>query len=176
MRQMNSASALSQEPCSATQWSLTLTAVAALLLGTTVYLLDRDWSSTVFLETFIAHQRPKSTVFGVLGGSLPSLLHAYAICALLVVALWPWPRTRPWICLLWFGLASFLECLQSDAANLWFVAHERLAGEMPLMASLKGYVLQGQFDGIDLLATGIGCLAALSATTAITHHTQRNQT
>jgi hypothetical protein len=172
---LNVASALSQKPRSVAQLTLILTAVAALLLGTTVYLLDRDWSSVLFLEPFIDYQWSGSTVFGVFGGNLPSLLHAYAICTLLMVALWPWPNTRPWVCLLWFSLASFLEWLQSDAANLWFVAHERLVGEIPLMASLKNYVLQGQFDFVDLIATGIGCLVALVVTLTWMPQRQRSQ-
>jgi hypothetical protein len=119
--QINSTPELSRAPRSAVQIELIFTAVVALLLGTAVYLLDRDWTSSMFLEPFIDYQWPRSAVFGAVGGSLPSLLHAYAICVLFMVALWPWPWTRPWQCLLWFTLAANLEWLQSGAGSTWLV-------------------------------------------------------
>ena len=125
---MSSATVLSREPHSAVEAGLIFTAVTALLLGSAVYLLDRDWANTMLLAPFIAYQWPTSAVFGAFGGFLPALLHAYAIPVLIIVALRPWPWTRPWVCLLWFTLASTLEWLQSDAAGALFFAAEQTAG------------------------------------------------
>jgi hypothetical protein len=152
---------------------LIFTAVAALLLGTAVYLLDRDWASTLVLSSFVAYQWPRSAVFGAFGGFLPALLHAYAISVLIIVALRPWPWTRPWVCLLWFTIASALEWLQSDAAETLFFTTDRLPGDMALLGYLERYTLQGQFDKVDLLATGVGCLTALAVTISSTPHRQR---
>ena len=163
---MSSAPVLFREPHSPVETGLIFTAVAALLLGTAVYFLDRDWANTMLLAPFIAYQWPTSAVFGAFGGFLPALLHAYAIPVLLIVALRPWPWTRPWVCLLWFTIASILEWLQSDAAD-------RLPGDLPLLRYLKSYAVQGQFDKVDLLVTGVGCLTALAVTIAIEHHRQR---
>lgn len=162
-----------REPYSKTELGLIFTAVAALLLGTAVYFLDRDWANSMFLAPFANHQWPRSAVFGAFGGFLPALLHAYAIAVLILVALWPWPRTRPWVCLLWFIIAATLEWMQSDAADAWFFAGDRLSENMPLLAYLESYAMQGQFDNIDLLATGVGCLTALAVTISITPYRQR---
>jgi hypothetical protein len=172
---MSNATVQFRELRSVVEAGLIFSAVTALLLGSAVYLLDRDWADTMLLAPFIAYQWPTCAVFGALGGFLPSLLHAYAICILLMVALWPWPRTRPWVCLLWFALGAFFEWMQSDAGSAWFTANERLLGDMPLMVYLKSYSVHGQFDYIDLLATGGGCLTALAVTTAITPYRKRTQ-
>jgi hypothetical protein len=152
---------------------LVISTVVALLLGTAVYLLDRDWENIMLLHPFIAYQWPKSAVFGALGGVLPALLHAYAIPVLIIVALRPWPWTRPWVCLLWFTVASILEWLQSDTAKAIFFADDRLPANMPLLGYLERYAVQGHFDNVDLLATGFGCLTALAVTIVITPHRKR---
>ena len=171
---MNSTMGLSREPHSPIEAGLIFTAVAALLLGSAVYFLDRDWADTMLLAPFLAYQGPKSTVFGFVGGFLPALLHAYAIPVLIIVALRPWPWTRIWVCLLWFTIASTLEWLQSDAASALFFAADRHPDNMPLLMYLKSYALQGRFDYFDLFATGVGCLTALAVTIAIAPHRQRS--
>ena len=170
---MSSATVQFRKLHSAVEAGLIVSAVTALLLGSAVYLLERDWADTMLLAPFIAYQWPTSAVFGALGGFLPSLLHAYAICILLMVTLWPWPRTRAWVCLLWFALAAFFEWMQSDTGSAWFTANEWLLDDVPLMVYLKSYSVHGQFDYIDLLANGVGCITALDVTTAITPYRKR---
>jgi len=170
---MSSAPVPFREPHSPVEIGLIFTAVAALLLGTAVYFLDRDWAHSMLLVPFIGYQWPRSAVFGAFGGFLPALLHAYAISVLIIVALCPWPQTRLWVCLLWFTIASTLEWLQSGVGNAWFFAGDRLPGDMPLLAYLESYAVQGQFDNVDLLATGVGCLTALAVTIEIAPHRQR---
>jgi hypothetical protein len=173
--QVSSVPVLSREPHSPLETGVIITAVAALLLGTVVYLLDRDWADSLFLESFTDYQWSRSAMFGACGGFLPALLHAYAIPVLIIVALTPWPWTRPWVCLLWFTLASTLEWLQSDIAVALFLGLDRQPGKVPLLGYLERYALQGQFDYVDLLATGVGCLTALAVTIAIAPHRQRSQ-
>jgi hypothetical protein len=154
---------------------LVISAVSALLLGSAVYLLDRDWADTMLLEPFLAYQVPKSAVFGALGGFLPALLHAYAIPVLIIVAMRPWPWTRPWICLLWFTIASTLEWLQTDTGKALFFASDRRSDDIPLLGYLNSYAVHGQFDYVDLLATGVGCLTALAVTSSFVSHRHRSQ-
>ena len=156
-----------REPASVVEVGLVISAVAALLIGSAVYFLDRDWTSVMFLEPFVGYQWPMSTVFGAFGGFLPAFLHAYAFPVLILVALSPWPWARPWVCLPWFTMASTLEWLQSDTAVALFFAADRLPVDMPLLTYLKRYAVHGQFDYVDLLATGVGCLTALAVTSAI---------
>jgi hypothetical protein len=170
---MSVATVLFRKPHPPVETGLIVTAVSALLLGFAVYFLDRDWADTMFLAPFTAYQWPRSAVFGAFGGCLPAFLHAYAIPVLIIAALRPWPWTRPWVCLLWFIMASFLEWLQSDAAEALFLAADRRPGDMPLLRYLERYAVQGQFDKVDLLATGVGCLTALAVTIVITPHRQR---
>ena len=171
---MISSTVMSREPNSPVQATLILTAVAALLLGSVVYFLDRYWGDTILLAPFTAYQWPRSSVFGTLGGYLPAILHAYAIPVLIIVALRPWPWTRPWVCILWFTIASILEWLQSDAADSLLFFANTLPGDMPPLGYLERYAVQGQFDNFDLLATGVGCLTALAVTISIAPHTHRS--
>ena len=156
-----------REPYSKAEIDLTITAVAALLLGAAVYVLDRDWASSMFLEPLADYQWQRSAVFGVFGRFLPALTHAYAFSVLIIVALWPWPRTRLWACLLWFTIASSLEWLQSGDGNAWLFALDRQPDDRSLMAYLERYTFHGTFDIGDLLASGVGCLLALAITIAI---------
>lgn len=171
--QMSVATVLFRKPHPPVETGLIVTAVAALLLGSAVYLLDRDWADTMLLAPFSAYQWPTSAVFGAFGGCLPAFLHAYAIPVLIIVALRPWPWTRRWVSLLWFVIASTLEWLQSDAAGALFITTDRRPGDMPFLGYLERYAVQGQFDKVDLLATGVGCLTALAVTIVMTPHRQR---
>ena len=153
---------LSAEPC------LVVTAVLALLLGAAVYLLERDWGSSLLLERFAPYQWPGVPVFGVMAGCLPSFLHAYAFALLLMLTLWPWPRTWPWACLLWFCLALVLELLQSGSAATGLRLVDRLPDTLPGVTYVRRYALQGRFDRLDLLATGAGCLLALAVAAGAT--------
>jgi len=173
---MSVATVLFRKPHPPDETGLIITALAALLLGTAVYLLDRNWASAMFLEPFVDYQWSRSGVFGVVGGFLPALLHAYAIPVLIITALRPWSWTRPWVCLLWLIIASFLEWLQSDAAGALFLAADRLSADIPLLTYLERYSAQGQFDYIDLVATGAGCFTALAVTSSIAPHKHWSQT
>jgi hypothetical protein len=170
---MSGATVLSRKSNLPVEAGLVISAVAVLLLGSAVYLLDRDWADSMLLHSFIAYQWPKSTVFGALDGVLPALLHAYAIPVLIIVALRPWPWTRPWVCLLWFTVASILELMQSDTVKAIFFADDGLPANVPLLGYLERYAVQGHFDNVDLLATGFGCLTALAVTIVIAPHRQR---
>lgn len=154
---------------------LASTAVIAVLLGSAVYLLDRNWVNSLFLHPFADYQWARFAVFGAFGGFLPALLHAYAVCMLLMIVLRPWPRARSLTCLLWFAIASFLECLQSDTGSKWFVSSEADMSQSMLMASLSSYTLHGTFDILDLIATGMGCIAALVLVTSSIPHRRRNK-
>jgi hypothetical protein len=139
---------------------LIVTAVFALLLGTSVYLLDRDWASVLFLAAIADRKAGASSVFGEFGYTLPSFLHAYAFALLVIVALWHLPRARAWSALAWLCIAGALECVQADRFSAIFSEHESSLTDLPLVTSFHAYVVHGHFDGGDLIATALGCLTA----------------
>jgi len=139
-------------------------AILALLAGTAVYLLDRDWSSTLFLARFAGLQPSRTDLFGVLGGNLPSFFHAYALASLLIILLVGVRHARLVGSASWFATAAALECLQAGwLGDLVGSTAARL--DMPLVvASIRAYIDNGQYDPGDLIAAALGCLAAWAVT------------
>jgi len=150
----------------ATEARLAGTAVVALAVGACVYLLDRDWVSTMFLGAFAGWQPARYAVFGALGDTLPSFLHAYAFTVLLVLALWPWPKARGWVAPGWFAIAAGLEILQAPGVALAAFGPPDSAGT-PLVRSLALYAWRGEFDPADLWATALGCATAWVVTNTL---------
>jgi len=152
--------------CSDTQARLAGTALVALTVGACVYLLDRSWASTMFLGPFAAWQPTRHAVFGALGNTLPSLLHAYAFTVLLALALWRWPKARVWAAPGWFAIAAGLEILQAPGVALAAFGPPDSA-VLPLVRSLALYAWRGEFDPADLWATALGCATAWVITSAV---------
>ena len=97
---------------------LVVSAAFAVVAGSAVYLLDRSWGSVPFLAPFEAWQTDRLGLFGALGYSLPSFLHAYAFALLLILALMPsraarWLGPLAWLVVaatvftVYFGLIQF---------------------------------------------------------------------
>lgn len=137
---------------------LLLSAVAALAAGTAVYLLDRDWSSVLFLAPFAGWQDGTAGLFGRIGLSLPSLAHAYAFAVLIILALRPWRHARQAGALAWLAVACGLEFTQASGAP---------ADGLPLAGWLSQFVINGRFDVADIVATAAGVLAAYLATSVL---------
>ncbi|MBT8132620.1 MAG: hypothetical protein KJO35_10155 [Gammaproteobacteria bacterium] len=134
------------------------------LTGTTVYLLDRNWATALFLVPFSAWQPELHVSFGFVGGSLPSLCHAYVFSLLIILALWPAKYARRAGALSWLLIAAALECLQADAiydpvavGAGWFAGN-------PIADGVLAYMMNGRFDTADLAATALGVAAAFVAT------------
>lgn len=140
--------------------ALLSSAFLALLVGTSVYLLDRDWATVQFLAPFVRLQGEPANLFGVQGNSLPAFCHAYAFSLLLILAL---GRTRR-ACLVgplaWFAIAAGLEILQAGYASSLLVSLVGPQPDSPLVSSLSSYALHGCFDPGDLIAAGFGCVVA----------------
>jgi hypothetical protein len=135
---------------------LPASAVVALLVGTCVYIVDRDWASTRFLASIADWQPEGIAFFGSLGSTLPSFFHAYAFALLLILALRPYRYARPLGAAAWFLIASGLEYSQMAGSS---VPAPALAG-FPIMNSFYNYAVLGRYDPGDLWAAGLGCLLA----------------
>ena len=135
-------------------------AVAALVMGGLVYVVDRDWTSTQFLAAFAGLQPGVSGLFGPLGPVLPSFLHAYAFALLLILLIGRTRRAAAVGAGAWFACAAALEFLQAPSLQRLFIDHAVPASAAPLLHSIQSYVLNGHFDPGDLVAAGLGCAAA----------------
>jgi hypothetical protein len=140
--------------------ALVTSAILALVTGTLVYLLDREWGSTLFLAHFARWQAERTEVFGVLGGNLPSFFHSYAIAVLLIVLIGHTRYTRYTGAALWFAIAAALECLQAAPVKTFLDSFLPAPGNLAFLASIHAYIENGHFDTGDLLAAGSGCLVA----------------
>jgi hypothetical protein len=135
-------------------------AILALVAGTCVYLLDRDWASTLFLAPFDGWQAGQADLFGALGGNLPSFFHAYALASLLIILLGRIPHARPIGASLWFATAAVLECLQADQLKTLLGSTTAIAGTPGFLASIRAYIDNGHYDAGDIVAAAVGCAAA----------------
>jgi hypothetical protein len=138
-------------------------ALLALLVGTSVYLLDRDWAAVLFLAPFAAFQDDPSNLFGSLGNVLPAFCHAYAFSLLLILALGRTRRARLLGPLAWFAVAASLEILQAESISGLLVSPLVPHPDSPVLGSVFSYAVNGYFDAGDLLAAGLGCVVALLA-------------
>lgn len=133
-------------------------ALAAFTAGVLVYMVDRPPHTAWLLPA--AWTLPAGvSLFGVLGGSLPSFAHALAFSV--GTALLPGWRRPGAACLLWGGIDAALELGQlpavaravAPALPAWF-------GHWPVLDHLGPSLLQGRFDAWDLAAVAAGCAAA----------------
>ena len=136
-------------------------ALLALLVGTSVYLVDRDWATVRFLAPLAALQGEQANLFGALGQVLPAVCHAYAFTLFLILVLGRSRRARVLGAVGWFVLAAGLEVLQAEWVS---AALSGLAALLPesqgLSSSIINYAMNGRFDPGDLLAAALGCAAA----------------
>ena len=142
---------------------LPLTAIIAVVLGTGIYIFERDWAAVLFLMPWADGQPGPAGWLGPLAYTLPAFLHAYAFALLIMLALPPSRLARRVGALSWLFVAAGLECLQSEyLKGLITDGSGSLAG-IPPVDSLLGYIMNGRFDAADLLATALGVLVAYVA-------------
>ena len=138
-------------------------AVLALLVGTSVYLLDRDWATVQFLVPFAGLQGEQVNLFGFVGNVLPAFCHAYAFSLLLILVLGRTRCARIVGPLVWFAVAAGLEVLQAEPIAGLLLSSVVPQPDSPVLGSLISYSVNGRFDPGDLLAAGLGCVIALLA-------------
>ena len=130
-----------------------------ILLGVVVYAVDRG-GQVYFLPSWLAYGAAHS-VFGPLGGHLPSFVHTLAFIAITAAALWPWPRLLPVICIAWLVIECAFEVGQAyplgdriaDSVPAWVHG-------VPVLEAIPDYFARGTFDPFDVLAIGLGAIVA----------------
>jgi hypothetical protein len=145
----------------AVRWlALPGSAFLALCVGVSVYIVERDWATTLFLAPFVALQGEQSDFFGSLGNVMPAFCHAYAFALMLILVLGRSRRARLAGASLWFSIAAVLEVLQAERFSTAIDGSTALTAAAPVFNSLSSYLLSGRFDYGDLVATGLGCVLA----------------
>lgn len=130
----------------------------ALALGGLVYLADRKACVAVPICSALGGVQP---LFGAVGGSLPSFVHVFAFSLLTAAAL---PnRRRPWYsaCAAWAVVNALFELGQHESLRGPLVsALHSLWGPSSIVKPVADYFTLGTFDPMDLLAVGLGAVAA----------------
>ncbi len=135
--------------------------LAVLLLGTAVYFLDRPWEQTIFVPGDLSLFSLTSSVFGVIGHSLPTFAHVFAFSLLTIALVGGAKRAAITVCLGWFLVDAAFELGQhpqvasglSSLIPQWFE-------HLPVLDRTSGYFVYGTFDPLDLVSAALATLAA----------------
>ncbi|MBT8442975.1 MAG: hypothetical protein KJO76_11355 [Gammaproteobacteria bacterium] len=130
-----------------------------LTIGIVVYAVDRG-GAVYFLPDWLATDG-ETSIFGTVGDRLPTFVHTLAFILITAAVLWPWPRSLPAICAGWFALECLFEIGQHE------VLGQHIAAAVPgwfdglfLLEATPAYFTSGTFDWLDILAIGLGAVAA----------------
>ena len=146
-----------------------LIGLSVLLLGTLLYVVDRPPDQTYFVyKSFvnISLHNTLPNLFGFIGNSLPSFIHAFSFILITAGLLHCQKRGCLIICACWFledvvfELGQKFKALSSTMVPDWFSG-------ILFLENSKNYFLSGTFDFNDLTAIVFGTLSAyfvLSAT------------
>ncbi|OQY17660.1 MAG: hypothetical protein DRG35_06335 [Deltaproteobacteria bacterium] len=139
-----------------------LIGVAGLSLGTFVYVIDRPPEATYFIyfsKINVSLYNTFPNVFGVIGNSLPDLLHVFSFILLTAGLLSCQKKCSIIVCISWFSVDFLFEIFQKyNAMPLeiipnWFKA-------IPFLENTENYFKQGTFDIADLIAIALGAVVA----------------
>ena len=139
-----------------------LIGLSILLLGTLVYVVDRPPDQTYFVcKSFvnISLHNTLPNLFGFIGNSLPSFIHAFSFILITAGLLHCQKRGCLIICACWFladvvfELGQKFKVLSSTMFPDWFSG-------ILFLENSKNYFLFGTFDFNDLTAIIFGALSA----------------
>jgi len=132
------------------------------MLGSFVYILDRPIESARFIPGYIQLGLINESFFGSLGDFLPSFAHIYTFVLLTVVVLRPGIKGLIHITMGWLFIEVLFELGQISNLGNYMVYHmgrEAYLFFEPLINNV--YLRGGTFDPLDLVALGLGAVAAL---------------
>jgi hypothetical protein len=131
----------------------------ALVLGTLVYVTDRDAAHALLFPKILAlHTGP---IFGVLGPWLPSFVHPFAFSLFTAAALQRSASPAYGACAAWWAVNIAFEAGQHAQISGRLVESLHLVfGHTWLTRMLSSYFLRGGFDVADIVAVTAGALAA----------------
>ncbi len=149
---------------------------ASLALGSTVYLLGRDWSTVYILQWAAEAQHAGPLLdLGSWAGWAPSFAHAYGFSLLTTVLLGGGRAAATWACGMWGALDGLLELGQRPG---WAAALPPLPDAfpgIPILENVTAYFQRGHFDVLDLVAIAAGCGAAWLTASLISRSANRRR-
>jgi len=75
----------------------------------------------------------------------------------------------------WFALAAGLEVLQAEYFHALFAAPMPQHAASAVLSGIQLYVVNGHFDPRDLLAAGLGCVAAFAIASVLEKKNEHRQ-
>jgi hypothetical protein len=139
-----------------------LIGLTVLLLGTLVYLIDRSPDQTYFVHKSFVNISLHNTLpnlFGFIGNSLPSFIHAFSFILITAGLLHCQKRGCLIICACWFLTDVIFELGQKFKALSSTMVPDWFSGILFLENS-KNYFLSGTFDFNDFTAIVFGTILA----------------
>ena len=154
-----------------------LLAAAVLAPGIAVYVFDRPAERIYFIPDWWQQGDNIASLFGSLGGSLPSFAHVFFFILITAAVLAPWRFRIVSICLFWFCIDSLFELAQLEAIAVriaeivpaWFV-------KVLVLENTRHYLLAGTFDPLDILSLAAGSLLAYLTLRIIVAREHENDT
>ena len=139
-----------------------LIGVAGLLVGSLVYLIDRPPDQTYFVYSSkidISLFNTIPNLFGLIGNSLPDLLHVFSFILITAGLIYCQKRGYLIICLSWFLVDCAFELGQKYNAWSSRIIPDWFAG-IPFLENTENYFRKGTFDILDLVAIAFGTTIA----------------
>jgi len=128
-----------------------------LLLGVFVYIADRTSGAYFLSENFV---NPLGLNLH-LHGSLPSLLHSIAMCALLIAAGASSIVGAGLICAMWIFISGALELVQHEPIGSVVLTNvPAWVLTLPILENLPSYLLDSRYDPRDVGSSLVGGLCS----------------
>jgi len=139
-----------------------LIGATVLLVGTLVYLVDRppDQTYFVYISPFnISLFKTPPSLFGLIGNSLPSLIHVFSFILITAGFLSCQKKCCIIICASWFLTDTVFELGQKFKPWSSTIVPDWFSG-IVFLENSKNYFLCGTFDYFDLAAITMGTVIA----------------
>lgn len=130
-----------------------LVAVIVLFAGLWIYAAERGPQATLFLAAINFSQYAPS-IFGALGGSLPTFAHVFAFSIFTALIIGQTSRAALYASLTWFFIDISFEIGQHAAVA------PSVASALSPIGSFTSYFTAGTFDPLDMASIGVGAALA----------------
>jgi len=137
------------------------TGLSSLILGTLVYITDRNPDTVYFLSENLSLFQTRSGTFGPFGDHLPTFLHCFALILMTAAVLGSQRISAIKVSLAWMFIDSTFEIAQAQAISKLITTYiPSWFGSTPILENTQAYLIYGKFDVIDLISIMVGGIAA----------------